>query len=175
MEERYEALSPTEAETLRKKSRASLNILILIPLLVIGVTAWGAWGSWGKIIIIVVAGLLVIGFVLKDQIRGVQSLNRDIREGKKKIAVGRVESQRQDIRQTGGNSSVVDDALGVDGSAMSYSYLLKVRGKELKVSERQYYQCKPGQLVELHMAPHSEHVFFLKVFEDEGRGARPFS
>lgn len=164
--ERYEALSPTETATLRKKSQSALTTLSLIPILVIGVTAWGAWGSWGKIIIIVVIGLLVIGFVLKDQIRSVQSLSRDIRDGKKKIVAARVESQRQDIRQTGGNSDLVDDALGADGSAMSYSYLLKVRGKELKVSERQYYQCKPGQLVEMQMAPHSEHVFSFKVLED---------
>jgi hypothetical protein len=171
--ERYEALSPTEAATLKKKSSYALKLLILVPVLIIGVTAIASRGAWGTIGLLVI-GLLVIGFVLKDQIRGVQLLNRDAREGKKKIVVARVESQRQDIRQTGGGD-VVDDALGADRAAMSYSYLLKVEGREINVSERQYYQCKPGQLVELHMAPHSEHVFFLKVVEDEGRSARPFS
>lgn len=166
--ERYEALSPAEAASLRKQSRTTLNILILMPVLLIGVTAWLARGSWATIAIIVVVGLLVIWLVTRQQIRSIQSLNRDVREGKKKIVVARVESQRQDIKETDSSPGVVDEALPLSNPTMSYSYLVKVRGKELKVTESQYYQCKPGQLVEVHLAPHSEHVFFLKVLEDVG-------
>ena len=170
--ERYEALSPTEIAALRKKSQGARNILILMVVFFIGLIAFGVRNaSWLTIIAMIAGALLVIWFVIRGQLRSVRSLNRDIHDGKKKIVVAHLESQRQDIRQTGNNSDVVDEALGTSGPAMSYSYLLKVRGKEYKVSESQYYQCKPGQLVELHLAPHSEHLFSLKVLED-GRTER---
>ncbi len=164
--ERYEAFSPTEIAALGKRSRSSLYLLIFVAVVFMGLIAWGVWrASWGTVIAMILGGLLVMGFVLKDQLRSVQSLNRDIRDGKKKIMVARVESQRQDIRQTGANSDVIDDALVGSGPTMSYSYLVKVKGKEFKVSETQYYKCKPGQMVEIHLAPHSEHVFSLKVLD----------
>src|SRR5215213_3264652 len=137
--ERYEALSPTEIATLRKKSQSSLYLLVFVAVVFIGLIAWGVWrASWGTVVTMVIGALLVIWFVVKDQLRSVQSLNRDVREGKRKIVVARVESQRQDIRQTG-NSDAVDDALMGSGPSMSYSYLIKVRGKEFKVTETQYY------------------------------------
>jgi hypothetical protein len=164
--ERYEALSPAETAALRKKSQSGLKMLVLVAVPLIGVTAWGAWkSSWGGLLLIIVFGLLGAGLATWQQLRSVPALNRDVRDGKKKIVVARVESQRQDIRQTGQNSDVIDNALDSSGPTMSYSYLLKVRGKEFKVSENQYYKCKPGQLVEIHLAPHSEHVFSLKVLE----------
>lgn len=49
---------------------------------------------------------------------------------------------------------------------MSYAYLLKVRGKEFKVSEAQYYKCEPGQLIEIHLAPYSEQVFLINILKD---------
>ncbi|HKQ53814.1 MAG TPA: hypothetical protein VJT74_15680 [Pyrinomonadaceae bacterium] len=165
--ERYEAFSPTEIATLRKKSQSSLYMLIFVGVTFMGIIAWGVWrASWGTVVAMIIGALLVVWFVLKAQLRGVQSLNRDIREGKKKIVVARVDSQRQDIKETSNSSDVVDEAIGLGGSTgMSYSYLVKVGGKEFKVSENQYYKCKPGHLVEIELAPHSEHVFSLKALE----------
>ena len=167
--ERYEALSPAEIASLRKQSRTTFNLLILVTVMFAGAVAWGAWKvGWGTIIAMLVGGLLVVWFVLRGQIQSVKSLNRDIRDGKKKIVVARVESQRQDIKETHSSSDVVDDALPMSNPTMSYAYLVKASGKEFKVSESQYYQCKPGQLIEIHLAPHSEQVFYLKVLEDMG-------
>lgn len=167
--ERYETLSPAETASLRKRSQSALYLLIFVAVTFMGMIAWGVWrASWGTVVAMVIGAILVMWFVFKGHIRDVQSLNRDIRDGKKKVVVARVESQRQDIQATGNNSGVVDDALTSSGPSMSYSYLVKAKGKEFKVSESQYYECKPGQLVELHLAPHSEQVFFLKVLEDVG-------
>ena len=172
--ESYEALSPTEMATLRKKSQSSLYLLIFVAIGFMGLIAWGVWrASWGTTVAMIIGGLLVIGFVLKDHLRSIQSLNRDVRDGKKKIVVARVDSQRQDIKETDNSSTVVDEALPLSNPSMSYSYLVKVGGKEYKVSETQYYKCKPGQLVEIQLAPHSEHVFFLKALEDEKRVSDP--
>lgn len=165
--ERYEALSPTETAALRKRSRTSLNLVVLMVALLIGVTAWGAWkASWGVVIAIVILGLLGVWFASREHLRSIRSLSRDIREGRKKIVVARVESQRQDIKETDTSSAAVDDNIPLSNPTMSYAYLVKVGGKELKVSETQYYKCKPGQPVEIHLAPHSEHVFSLKALED---------
>lgn len=166
--ERYEPFSPTELAALRRKSRSSTTTLILMAIMFMGLIAWGLWrASWVSTITVLLGALLVIWFVIRGQLRSVQLLNRDIRDGKKKIVVDRMESQRQDIQATGNNGDVVDDALGTSGPSMSYAYLLKVRGKEFQVSESQYYQCKPGQLVEIHLAPHSEHIFSVNVLMDE--------
>jgi hypothetical protein len=173
--ERYETLSAGEIAVLRNRSKSSVMILVVMAVSFMGFAAWGVWSaSWLYVITISLGGLLVIWFVSKGQLRNVLSLNRDIREGKKKIVIDRMESQRQDIRATGNDSGVVDEALGTSGPSMSYAYLLKVRGKEFKVTELQYYQCKPGQLVEIHLAPHSEHVFSLNVLKDAAT-KRPYA
>lgn len=166
--ERYEPLSPTEIAALKRKSRSSNTALIIMGIMFIGLIGWALWrASWVSTFTALIGALIVLWFVAREQFQSVQSLNRDIREGKKKIVVDRMESQRQDIQATGNNGDVVDDALGTSGPSMSYAYLLKVRGKEFKVSESQYYQCKPGQLVEIYLAPHSEHVFYVNVLMDE--------
>ena len=166
--ERYETLSPTEIGALRKKSwKYAIGPIIMA--VVVSIAAGSIWHpSWFGLIIIFLGALLVISFITRGQLRSVLSLNRDIREGKKKIIIDRMESQRQDIRQTGNSDDAVNNFLGPgsSGPSMSYGYLLKVRGKEFNVSELQYYQCQPGQLVEIHLAPHSEHVFYVNILKD---------
>jgi hypothetical protein len=175
--ERYETLSPTEIGALRKKSR-KYAIGPIIMAVAVGLAAGGIWHpSWFGLIAIFLGALLVISFITRGQLRSVLSLNRDIREGKKKIIIDRMESQRQDIQSTGNmrGDGPVEQLIALtdpsvlsstSGPSMSYGYLLKVRGKEFNVSELQYYQCQPGQMIEIHLAPHSEYVFYVNILKD---------
>jgi hypothetical protein len=173
-EERFEGLSATELTALRKKKKSAIDILIAMTVMLMVGGAWAVRrNSWLYIIIVILLTPLLVLLIFQRKLRSVQSLTSDLRDGKKKIVVDRVESQRQDINATGNNSDLVDDALGASGPSMSYAYWLKVRGKEFKVSELLYYQCKPGQLVEIHLAPHSEHVFTLRVLKDSAAAASP--
>jgi hypothetical protein len=138
--ERYETLSPGEAAALRKKSGTYTLGLVLMAI-VAGIVGWTVRHSALGVIMTILATLLFIWFVARSQLLSVVALNRDIRDGKKKIIVDGVESQRQDIHATGGarGDTVVEQLMfppGSGGPAMSYAYLLKVRGKEYNVSER---------------------------------------
>jgi hypothetical protein len=173
--ERYETLSPKEIGALRKKSRKYV-IGPIIMAVAVCLAARGIWHpSWFGLIAIFLGALLVISFITRGQLRSVLSLNRDIREGKKKIVIDRMESQRQNIQATGnmGGDGVVEQLINqpsASGPSMSYGYLLKVRGKEFNVSELQYYQCQPGQMIEIHLAPHSEYVFYVNILKDAATG-----
>ena len=156
--ERFEYLSSAELATLRKRRQPLLVVLLAVAVVTPFVFAVGAIlsGSWLYMTLIFLVDLALIFLFLRGSIRKFLSLNNDIREGKKKTIVDRIESQRQDIRQ-GGDS---------DNPRMVYTYLIKVKDKELEVSETQYYQCKPGQLVEIQLAPNSNYVFSVNVFKD---------
>src|ERR1700694_126237 len=139
--ERFENLSSAEAATLMRKKRAVFMVLlaagVVTPVIFALVTILS--GLWFYLIPMFLLAFAVLFFASRSSIQKVSALKRDIREGKKKIVVNRIESQRQDIRQ-GGDS---------DDPRMIYTYLIKVKGKDLDVSEGQYYQCKAGQLVEI--------------------------
>jgi hypothetical protein len=156
--ERIEYLSSAELATLRKRRQPLLVVLIAVAVVTPAVFALGAIlsGSWLYMALIFLVDLALVFLVLRGSIRKFLSLNKDIREGKKRTVVNRIESQRQDIRQ-GGDS---------DNPRMVYTYLITVKDKELEVNETQYYQCKPGQLVEIQLAPNSNHVFSVNVFKD---------
>lgn len=155
--ERLEALSAAETARLRAKRRSALLVFLTSPLLYLLFGALVIFiGSWLFIILYFLTATLTLLVALLGALLSLLSLSRDIREGKKKILISRVESQRQDIRDVGNRNN----------SQMSYTYLVKLRGKEMKVSEEQYYQCKPGQMVEIHLAPNSGEVFSLNVLKD---------
>lgn len=154
--ERFEGLSAAEVATLKNRRRVALIAAITTAAMYPVFAAVAILSrSWLYIILFFIITPLPILFIFLSNLRSILSLNKDIREGKKKIVANRIESQRQDIREVGGRNN----------SQMSYTYLIKVKGKELKVSESQYYQCKPGQLVELDIAPSSDYVFSLRVLE----------
>lgn len=155
--ERFEGLSAAEALTLRNRRRIVLIMAISVAVMyLVFASAAVLSGSWLYIILFFIITPVPILFIFLRNLRSFLALSKDVREGKKKIVANRIESQRQDIHETGSNNN----------SRMSYTYLIKVKGKELKVSESQYYQCKPGQLVELSLAPNSNYVFSLSVLED---------
>lgn len=163
--ERFENLSSAEIATLETRKRFVLMLLLGVPAFLLVAHAGLALlsGQWFYLLIsfLLTTSAAVLG--LRDFLKRLIALNADLREGKKKIVVSRIESQRQDIRQ-GGDS---------DDPRMVYTYLLKTSGRELKVSEEQYYQCKPGQLVEIEIAPHSENVFAVCVLEDAAAAPQP--
>ena len=177
--ERYEMLSAGEIAALRERSREFLLGLIAMLALFTVVPALAAWTApWVVIIIVFVVAALCIWYFCVEQHQILRSLNRDIREGKKKIVIDRVENQHQDIRATGNSKGGGLDALdfvadmgrtssSTSGPSMSYAYVLKVRGQDFKVSELQYYECRPGQMVEVHFAPQSQHQFYFKILKDK--------
>jgi hypothetical protein len=169
--ERYAPLSAAEVAALKKKSGTYTLGLVLMAIVagIVGLAVRNA--ALGAIIMTIIGVLLFVWFIARGQIQSILVLNKDIRDGRKKIIVDRVESQRQDIHATGGSrgNSVVQQLVlppGTSGPAMSYAYLIKVRGREFNVSERQYYQCKPGQLVEVHLAPHSGQTLYVDILKD---------
>jgi hypothetical protein len=155
--ERFEALSAEETAVLRTKRHSALLMFFIAPL---SYLLFGALAifirSWLYIILYFLLATIPVLIALLSAFLRILSLNKDIREGKKKILISRVESQRQDIRDVGSRNN----------SQMSYTYLVKLHGKEMKVSEAQYYQCKSGQMVEIHLAPNSKEVFSLNVLKD---------
>ena len=163
--ERFEGLSSTEIATLTSKRKGILIVLLVVSIgtpllhLVFAILS----GRWFYLLIsfLIMAALIVLA--LRGLIRKLSALNADLQGGKKKILVNRIESQRQDIRQ-GGDS---------DNPHMEYTYLIRVNGRELEVSEAQYYQSKPGQLAEIELAPNSESVFSVSVLEDSAPGNNP--
>jgi uncharacterized membrane protein len=156
--ERFEGLSSAEAATLMRKKRAILIVLVTAGVVTPVGFAFVAIlsGLWLYMIFFFLVALALMFFALRSSIQKVSSFNKDIREGQKKIVVNRIESQRQDIRQSGDS----------DDPRMVYTYLIKVKAKELEVSEAQYYQCKAGQLVEIQIAPNSNYVFGISVMQD---------
>ena len=164
--ERFEELSAAEMAALRKEKQSDLTMLIAINGMLMVV---GAAMMWRRSPVTLIAFVLLIPllllFIFQHKVRSVLALSRDIRDGRKLIMVDRVGSQRQNIQQTGPDHSAASYV--VDGtSTMSYSYLINVQGRELRVSEYQYYKCKPGQLVEVHLAPNSNHLFFFDVLKE---------
>ena len=165
--ERFEGLSAAEMTTLKGKRQSAILMLIAVNGMLMVVGAWAVWrSSWLFIVAFLLITPILVLLLLQRELRSILALNRDIRDGKKKVVVDHVESQRQDITQSGGSGGSATSYV-IDGeSSMSYSYLIKVQGKEIKVSESQYYKCEPGQLVELHLAPHSDHLFSFKVLKE---------
>jgi len=155
--ERYENFTSMEIAKLEARKKFALMLLLGVPTLLLLAHAGLALLSGRRLYLLI--SLLITtaaaSLALRASLKTLTALNADLREGKKKILVSRIESQRQDIRQ-GGDS---------DNPRMVYTYLLKIKGRELKVTEEQYYQCKPGQLVEIEIAPNSENVFSVCVLE----------
>jgi hypothetical protein len=156
--ERFEDLSGTERATLARKRRFAFAlplILVMAITFTYGLVALLS-GRWTTMLIAFSFTIALTFFPMRGSIRKWSALNADLHGGKKKVLVNRIESQRQDIRQ-GGDS---------DNPRMIYTYLIKVKGRELEVTEAQYYQCKPGQLAEIQLAPNSESVLSLRVLKD---------
>ncbi len=165
--ERFEDLSTVETAMLGKR-RQGIRVVILTaavvtPLIFSVVTILSRLWLYMSLFFLVAVALMFLA--LRSSIEKVSALSKDLRDGKTKIVVNRIESQRQDIRQGG----------DTDNPRMIYTYLIKVKDREMEVSEDQYYQCKPGQLVEIRLGPNSNYVLAINVLEDSVPESNPES
>ena len=96
------------------------------------------------LILLAVADLLVI---LVFYFTIIRKLNKDMRGGCKKVITAPVESQR----------TVEGDS--ARGQSDVTSYKITVGGKEYSVPIDMYMKLHPGDVIELHVAPHSGRVF----------------
>ena len=93
--ERFENLASPEAATLMRKKRAILIVLVtaggVTPVVFAVVTILS--GLWYYMVPFFLITLVVFFFASRGSIQKVSAFDKDIREGRKKIVVNRIESQ----------------------------------------------------------------------------------
>jgi uncharacterized protein (DUF58 family) len=113
---------------------------------------------------LVLITLLLFGFAtgvnsLLNAVRFVK-LNRDLRDGQKRLVNAPVEAQDIDVPRGG-------------GSASSYNFWVKAGGRKLAVTEQQYYQLKKGDVIQAYVAPYSGTVLGISKTERPSSSSAP--
>jgi hypothetical protein len=113
-------------------------------------------------------GLILIGIVVMVSVVISKQQNprpaKDLKEGFKKVLTREVENQNIESREVGMTKytrSYRD--LGLPGGSVIMNYCLTIGGKRYRASEEVYMKLRAGDLIEIHMAPNSEYVFYYKV------------
>jgi hypothetical protein len=109
--------------------------------------------------ILITIGVIVAALCLLMAWVERSSVKADIRENRKKVIAAPMESQRERTY-----TKIKGRGLGRRES-IQYEYYITVDGKEYKVNMELYYKLKPGDFVEIHLAPRSNHV--LKIIPHE--------
>lgn len=114
---------------------------------------------WVKVLLVV--GLILIGIVVTVSVYLSKQENsrpaKDLKEGCKKVMTHQVESQNIESRE------VREDESEYSRGSVIMRYYLVVGGKRYRASEEVYLKLRAGDLIEIHMAPNAEHVFYYKV------------
>ena len=128
-----------------KRTRAMIMAPVMAGLTVLLLLAFAGLILGGVFSLILIL-LLLFGFAtavnsLLNAVRFAQ-LNRDLRDGQKRLVNAPVERQDIDVPRGG-------------GSASSYNFWVKAGGRKLTVTEQQYYQLKKGDVIQAYVAPYS--------------------
>jgi hypothetical protein len=165
--EQYEKLVPLTPEDIRKlKSETSPKLGCVIILIILLTAALvGVWvylsPFWLQILLMAVAVLLfgvLIFLSINAAIDESKKVQQDLAEGKKKVVISRMESQRMtghEVRQRTGRFA------GQPTGEVKMKYFIKVGGKEYEVSIENYMKLRPGQFIEIHRTVHSDKLLYL--------------
>ena len=168
-------LSPEDIALLKRKGRPALGCaIVLVPVLafitffVIMVRLEGAaLYGWTLDYILLAIAITVGGLMLLAALKRGRSLKTDIREGHKKVIIAPMESQRESTKQSGNIlTRIIRAFLGVGilgvffrNDGIHYDYYVRIAGKEYPVGMETYYKMRPGNLMEVQVAPHSNYLF----------------
>src|ERR1044071_6640289 len=146
-----------------KRTRAMIMAPVMAGLTVVLLLAFAGLILAGVFSLILIT-LLLFGFAtgvnsLLNAVRFVK-LNRDLRDGQKRLVNAPVEAHDIDVPRGG-------------GSASSYNFWVKAGGHKLAVTEQEYYQLKKGDVIQAYVAPYSGTVLGLSKSEQPSSLSAP--
>lgn len=154
-------LSAAERQRLTEIKRANYKKLLKYVLIVSAVVVLTAlWvHNWYVMFALPIALLITVFLVETD----VDSVNSDLKDGRRKVIVGLVEAQDIDVTraQIHSYSSISGLPTTREGAA-SYSYWLKVGGIKIDVGEENYYKVKKGDLIEIHFTEKTQRLLSVE-------------
>ncbi len=142
-------LSPEEIETLQKDKR---NTLIAVPIVgIVFVIVLYFIFDENILWFYTVSGsiLLLFSFFMW---KTTQKIRKDIQEGMKRVIVGTID-----------NKSAQKSATTNNKSSTNTNYYLWLGEEKFSINSDTYYKCEKEQKVEIHITPHSQHIYKIIV------------
>lgn len=149
--ERLVEMSRTEVDNLRKLNRLP-PVFFIIQAVFWGIWLWLLFNSETPLGVKILFGLFIPIFLIVANYmvyRHKRWIRRDLQSGKKKLIRGHIEGKRE---SSAGYSSV---------------YFLTLCKQEFAVPFSQWQHTEANQLVELHLAVFSKHIFGVYPVESE--------
>lgn len=158
----YVSLTQADYEKLKSEKTGIITPLLLAALLgfVPGVAIFMFMRVvYCPLILIIFGGTMLLGGIVgqgKDK-----KIKQDMAQGKKQIITAPISAQDIKVtehtrrRNRSAAAEVLTEAFDSPTTEMEYEFWIQVQNHRVVVSEEEYYKHKKGDLVEIHVAPHS--------------------
>ena len=165
---RFVELSGKEVTTLRKSLFYGVFYTlatVVIGLVICAVLYLYLGNLLCTIVLIIIAAVLVLSNLAKIVVM-VKNVLADTGARRKQVIVGQVEKLREHVTETAQGRGVTRALFGVrmtTSTSIDSNYFVKIEnGEEYPVEMELYYALKPGDSVEIELAPNTGFVFGVK-------------